>query len=318
MERPVLRTAPAPLYLLSGLVRRHGFKVVITGEGADEVFGGYDLFKEAAVRRFWARRPQSAWRAALLRRLYPYLGAMQSQSQAYLRAFFRNGLERADDPLFSHLPRFLLTQRAQRLLSAELLEALRGYDPMAELREQLPAEFRRWHPLSQAQYLETAYLLPGYILSSQGDRVSMAHAVEGRFPFLDHRVVEFAARIAPRMKLRGLREKHVLRRALGPLLPAQVVERPKQPYRAPDAESFFGAAPAAWAEDALSEAALREAGCFDPRATRLLVAKCRAGTGVGAADGMALVGILSTQLLHRHFVARVTAPARGAAPLAVV
>jgi asparagine synthase (glutamine-hydrolysing) len=318
MERPVLRTAPAPLYLLSGLVRRHGFKVVITGEGADEVFGGYDLFKEAAVRRFWSRQPSSAWRAALLRRLYPYLGAMQSQSQEYLRAFFRNGLERRDDPLFSHLPRFLLTQRALRFLSPELREALRGYDPMAELREQLPAGFGRWHPLSQAQYLETAYLLPGYILSAQGDRVSMAHAVEGRFPFLDHRVVEFAARIPPRMKLRGLREKHILRRALGRLLPAEVVERPKQPYRAPDSESFFGPAPAPWAAEALSEQTLRDAGYFDARAVGLLAAKCRAGAAVGTADNMALVGILSTQLLHGQFMARRPAPVPGPVPSPVV
>src|SRR3954467_4238506 len=92
-ERPVLRSAPAALYLLSRQVRDHGFKVVLTGEGADEVFGGYDIFKEAAVRRFWARRPDSKWRPLLLRRLYPYLGALQSQPPKYLEAFFRPGLE---------------------------------------------------------------------------------------------------------------------------------------------------------------------------------------------------------------------------------
>jgi asparagine synthase (glutamine-hydrolysing) len=302
MERPVLRTAPVPLYMLARMVREQGFKVVVTGEGADEVFGGYDIFKEAKVRRFWASQPQSKWRPALLRRLYPYLTGMQSQSLDYLRAFFRTGLEQRDDPLFSHLPRFNLTRRIGRFYSAELRRSLEGYDAMDELRADLPAEFRRWHPLSQAQYLESAYLLPGYILSSQGDRVAMAHGVEGRFPFLDHRVVEFAARIPPRMKLKGLREKHILRLALGRRLPALISERPKQPYRAPDSESFFGAPAAGYVDEALSPGSLIGAGCFDPQAVQKLVAKCRAGGVVGVGDNMAFVGILSTQLLDSQFI----------------
>jgi asparagine synthase (glutamine-hydrolysing) len=300
-ERPLLRTAPAPLFLLAKRVREHGFKVVLTGEGADEVFGGYDIFKEAAVRRFWARRPGSAWRPALLRRLYPYLGGVQAQSVEYLKAFFGNGLERTDDPLFSHLPRFQVTQRAARFFSPELRETLRGYDPMQEMRDALPAAFRGWHPLHQAQYLETAFLLPGYILSSQGDRMAMAHAVEGRFPFLDHRVVELAARIPPRMKLKGLREKHILRAALGRHLPPSIGARPKQPYRAPDSESFF-AAGAGWLDEALAPGALARAGLFEPVAVRRLAQKCRAGAAIGAADNMAFVGIVSTQLLHDNFV----------------
>lgn len=318
-ERPILRTAPAPLYLLARLVRESGFKVVVTGEGADEVFGGYDIFKEAKVRRFWARRPQSTWRPALLRRLYPYLSGIHSQSLDYLQAFFRNGLEQGDDPLYSHLPRFALTRRAGRFFSADLRRSLQGYDAMDELRSLLPAEFRRWHPLCQAQYLESAYLLPGYILSSQGDRMAMAHAVEGRFPFLDHRVVEFAARIPPRMKLKGLREKHILRQALGRHLPAIISERPKQPYRAPDSESFFGPSARDGVEELLSHRAIENAGYFSPAAAQKLVAKCRAGGPIGVGDNMAFVGMLSTQMLDRDFVRGAGAPEeRRAAASAVV
>ena len=310
-ERPVLRTAPAPLYLLAGLVREHGFKVVVTGEGADEVFGGYDIFKEAKVRRFWARRPQSKWRPLLLRRLYPYLAGMQAQSMDYLQAFFRSDLEKLDDPLYSHLPRFNLTRRATRFFSDDLRRSLGGYDALQDLRERLPAAFRSWHPLSQAQYLETAFLLPGYILSSQGDRVAMAHGIEGRFPFLDHRVVEFAARIAPRLKLKGLREKHILRHALGRLLPPVISERPKQPYRAPDSESFFGAAAPQFVEDLLSAPALERSGYFNPQAVGRLAAKCRAGGPIGAGDNMAFIGVLSTQLLDSMFVRHGAAVFRG-------
>src|SRR5690606_22667418 len=253
----------------------HGLKVVLTGEGADEILAGYDLFKEAAVRRFWARHPRSRWRAALLGRLYPWLGGMQAQSPDYQQAFFRHALERTDDPLYSHLPRFLVARRAGRFLSAELRSSLRGYDPLEELRASLPPAFGAWHPLSRAQYLETAHLLPGYILSSQGDRVAMAHAVEGRFPFLDHRVVEFAARIPPRMLLRGLREKHVLRRALGRYVPAAILRRPKQPYRAPESECFFGEGAPGYVRELTAPAAIARTGYFDAAAVERLVAKCR-------------------------------------------
>ena len=321
-ERPVLRTAPAPLYMLSRLVRASGFKVVITGEGADEVLGGYDIFKEAKVRRFWARRPDSRWRPLLLARLYPYLEGVRKQPQAYLRAFFGAGLDRAGDPLFSHLPRFRLTSRAKSFFSAELRAELRGYDAMEELRQSLPPEFASWHPLSQAQYLETAHLLPGYILSSQGDRVAMANAVEGRFPFLDHRVVELAARIPPRMKLKGLREKHILRRAVAKYLPGPIAQRPKQPYRAPESECFSGPGAPEYARALLARTAIARAGLFDPDAVEKLSAKCRAsgraGGRIGIGDNMALVGILSTQLLDHHFTgeARAHAPAPAAAVFA--
>ncbi len=115
-ESPVLRTAPTPMRLLSGLVRRSGIKVVLTGEGADEVLGGYDIFKEAKVRQFWARNPASAWRPALLKRLYPYLDLTSAQSAAYLREFFGVGLDHPQDPFFSHLPRWMTTGAVQAVL----------------------------------------------------------------------------------------------------------------------------------------------------------------------------------------------------------
>ncbi len=301
-ERPILRTAPAPLLALSELAHRNGFKVVLTGEGADEVFAGYDIFKEAKLRRFCARQPHSRRRPLLLRRLYPYLPALQGQSQKYLEAFFGAGLGTTGDPLFSHLPRFRTTAGAKVFFSAELRAALDGYDALAELRDSLPAEFAHWHPLSQAQYLEAAYLLPGYILSSQGDRVAMAHAVEGRFPFLDHRVVELAARIPPQLKIRGLREKHILREAANRLLPRSIGNRPKQPYRAPDSQSFFGPDRPDYVARRLSVAELAAAGYFDPKAVERLVAKCRNRKFIGFRDNTALVGVLSTQLWHREFV----------------
>ena len=317
VERPVLRTAPAPLYQLARLVKENSFKVVLTGEGADEVLGGYDLFKEAKIRRFWSRQPHSTWRPRLLRRLYPYLAGLQGQSLPYLSAFFGVGLDRPNDPLFSHLPRWITTRAIQMFFSADLRSELADYDPMEELRDSLPPEFQSWHPLSRAQYLEMAYLLPGYILSSQGDRVAMAHAVEGRFPFLDHRVVDFAARLPPRMKLRGLTEKYLLRRSMARHLPPMITGRPKQPYRAPDSQSFFGMAPPDYVEDLLSSATITKTGYFDAKSVEKLVRKCRGGGATGPRDDMALVGILSVQLVDHFFVRGETACSPAAPQLRI-
>ncbi len=319
VERPVLRTAPAPLYLLSKAVRHAGFKVVLTGEGADEVLAGYDIFKEAKLRAFCARQPGSRLRPLLFRRLYAYLPGLQAQSSAYLAAFFGMGLGRAEDPLFSHLPRFGAAARARLFFSEGMRAHLAGYDPLDELREGLPVEFRYWHPLHQAQYLETAYLLPGYILSAQGDRVAMAHAVEGRFPFLDHRLVEFAAGLPPEFKLKGLREKHILRRSMAGRLPPAIVGRPKQPYRAPDSSSFFGPHAPGYAAELLSRRAVAEAGYFDPEAVGRLARKCQIAGGLASIrDNQALVGVLSAQLWHQAFVDADThaAPASSALPAA--
>jgi asparagine synthase (glutamine-hydrolysing) len=126
-------------------------------------------------------------------------------------------------------------------------------------------------------------------------------------------VVEFAARIPPRMKLKGLREKYILRRALGRHLPAAVAERPKQPYRAPDSESFVGAGAPGYVGELLSAQAIARAGYFSPQPVQKLLAKCCAGGPIGAGDNMAFVGVLSTQLLDSLFVRRAAVPAQAAA-----
>ena len=133
----------------------------------------------------------------------------------------------------------------------------------------MPPESSRWAPLGRDQYVEAHTLLSGYLLCSQGDRMAMASSVEGRFPFLDHRVIEFANGLPPRYKLRVLEGKHVLREAVRGLLPERIRTRPKQPYRAPDSQSFFAQErPLDYVADLLSEKRVREGGLFDPAAVR--------------------------------------------------
>jgi asparagine synthase (glutamine-hydrolysing) len=303
-ERPIMRTAPAPMLMLSRLVRDSGFKVVMTGEGADEIFAGYDVFKEAKVRRFCAAQPTSKRRPLLLRKLYPYLPRLRNQSQRYLEAFFGGEQGKLDDPLYSHMPRFRSGAGAKAFFSADLRAAIGNYDALDDLRARLPADFGRWHPLSQSQYLESAYLLPGYILSSQGDRVGMANAIEGRFPFLDHRLIELAARIPPRLKLKGLTEKHILRESVKDLLPDIIANRPKQPYRAPESRAFLRSRVGAAVLDHMSPANVAGAGYFDPALVGRLVDKCDKLASTGFRDNLAFVGILSTQVWHEAFATR--------------
>lgn len=302
-ERPIVRTAPAPLYLLSGLVRQAGIKVVLTGEGADEMFAGYDLFREGKVRRFWARQPASASRPRLLERLYPYLARSPVAQQAMARSFFGRNLAGHRDPGFAHGPRWQTTGALKRLFSPAIREAVGAHDVVAELLADLPAQFPRWSALAQDQYLETRTLLSGYLLSAQGDRMLMAHSVEGRFPFLDREVMALAHRLPPEHKLRVLDEKYVLKRAADGLVPPEIRTRKKQPYRAPDALAFTGGQ-VEYAHELLSERAVAEAGLFEPRVVAQLWQKCqRAGAAqVSNSDNMALVGVLSTQLLHHHFI----------------
>jgi asparagine synthase (glutamine-hydrolysing) len=314
-ERPILRTAPAPLYLLSRLVRDAGIKVVLTGEGADEMFAGYDLFREGAVRRFWARQPGSTLRPLLLQRLYPYLARSPVSQQAFARQFFGRDLARAGEPGFAHGTRWHTTGALKRLLAPAFRERASGRDVVAELVASLPPEFSRWSALAQDQCVEVKTLLSGYLLSSQGDRMLMANSVEGRFPFLDPRVVALADSLPAAYKLRVLDEKHVLKRAAEGLVPPEIVRRPKQPYRAPDALSFVGDDAPGWVEGAASAEAARAAGVFDPAAVEQLWAKCRrlkGGAQLSNADNMALVGVLSTHLLHERLLRR--APSPGPAP----
>jgi asparagine synthase (glutamine-hydrolysing) len=315
-ETPLVRTAPAPLLLLARLTRQHGIKVVLTGEGSDELFLGYDLFKETAVRLFCQRQPDSTSRPRLFDRLYPHLDP-RGRRGAFWQRFFLEAAQ-PGDPLFSHLPRFKLTAHVKEFYSADARAALNGADPLGELRASLPAEFPRWSPLNRAAYLEMVTLLSPYLLSSQGDRVSLAYGVEGRFPFLDHRLFEFAARLPTRSKLRGLREKDILRRWARDLVPRAVVERSKQPYRAPDVPAFFTPDLVGYARERLQDGSLASTGLFDTQSVAGLVRRCRAGTAVGFRENQAFVAILSTQLWHDQFM-DASMPARaGTVPVADV
>jgi asparagine synthase (glutamine-hydrolysing) len=299
-ETPMLRTSPAPMYLLSKLVRDNNFKVVLTGEGADEFLGGYDIFKEALIRCFWARNPESKIRPLLLQRLYPEIADMPNSS--YLASFFGTGLSEASAPDFSHQIRWRNTRRTKRFFSEGLVDRVNEELKLEPYSLHYPQGFENWHPLSRAQYLESTIFLSQYLLSSQGDRPGMANSVEGRFPFLDYRIVEFSAKLPPHLKLFGLTEKYLLKKIAREWLPDEISRRRKRPYRAPIHRSFFNDETQDYVYELLSEEAIQRVGLFNGRKVNQMVSKLQSGAKVGETDDMALAGIISSQLLHHQFI----------------
>jgi len=302
-ETPIVRAAPAPLYLLSKLVSENGYKVVVTGEGADEVLAGYDIFREARVRMYWSRDLESTKRPRALELLYPWMARSPGRAPAFARSFFGRNLD-PDDPALSHRPRWDSTAAIKFLLCSEMRDEIDRSD-VEDVVAAMPAGSEDWDPLSRAQWLEMTTLLAGYILSSQGDRMLMANSVEGRFPFLDRDVVDFANQLPARHKLFGLEEKYLLKRAFADVVPDQILRRPKQPYRAPDAASFFAGVRPEWFDELTSQPAVKAAGVFEPALVSGLFAKCAKSGGekMSNTDNMRVLAIVSTQLTYESFVA---------------
>lgn len=299
-ESPLLRTSPAPMFLLSDLVRRNNIKTVLTGEGADEYFAGYTIFKEDQIRRFWARQPESKMRSALLSRIHHYIGADGARSNDLWRSFFANGLSETEHPFYAHLVRWRNTSWTWRLLAPEIaaeasLEAL-----MADTAASMPEGWSSADPLTRAQLTEIETFMSSYLLSSQGDRVTMGHGVEGRFPFLDPDLIDFSFTLPKRQKLDGLHDKVVLRRLAQRRLPESVWRRKKQPFRAPIAGALFGPEGRDRYRDYLMPASLAEHGLCNAAVVGQLLRRVDEGKPLGEREEMGLVGVLTLTILARH------------------
>ena len=305
-EAPQLRTGPVPLYLLSGLVRDAGMKVVLTGEGADELLSGYSVFKEDALRRFWARDPKSSWRPALAGKLHPEIaGAGGTRGTEMWARFFGRDLDATDHPFYSHLIRWQNTAWSQRLLAHDWRPSPDDdAAAAATLAASMPPGFGDWEPLARAQWIEIATFMSSYLLSYQGDRVAMAHGIEVRYPFLDPEVIAWCGRLPGRLKMPGLRDKVALRRLASRTLPEEIWNRPKQPYRAPMATALFGPKAPEYVRELLSDTAVERLGVLDPKATRVLTARAfdRQGQMAGEREEMALVGALTLQGLAQAYL----------------
>lgn len=298
-EVPVFRTAFVPMFLLSRLVRDRGLKVVLTGEGADEVFLGYDIFKETLLRQAWSHIEAPA-RLARLRLLYPYLKHFGPENQAALYGYFEQFARRPDTQLFSHELRFQGSGLATRLLHPQG----GGLRPLLDSIAAAGERYEGYSGIQRAQWLEFKTLLGGYLLSTQGDRMALAHGVENRCPFLDSDVVALGGAVNLRFD-DGFNEKYILKRAFAGELPAWVLSRNKQPYRAPDAAPFLRHKPA-YLEKIQSESELRKIEVLDSRSCAAFVARVSAKPvqDITPAENQAFLFLLSTALLHGQFCCR--------------
>lgn len=301
-ETPLTRTAPTPMLILSKLVRDNNIKVVITGEGSDEILGGYDIFREAIIRRFWASQPSSSLRPTLLKRIYPDIPHLRNASPNILKMFFGYRLEDTGNPLYSHLLRWNNSNHIKKHFSESLKETVNGYDPLNDLSGRLPTSFMEWSPLARAQWLETTVFMSGYLLSSQGDRMAMANSVEGRYPFLDYRVIEYCSSLPDRLKLNGLNEKYLLKKLMTGRIPESIVKRPKQPYRAPISNVFLGVERPDYVDEMLSEKITRLTGIFSYESVAALLSKIKNAGTASEMDNMVLASVISTHLVYSQFI----------------
>jgi asparagine synthase (glutamine-hydrolysing) len=301
-ETPLTRTAPTPMLILSKLVRDNNIKVVITGEGSDEILAGYDIFREAIIRRFWASQPSSSIRPSLLKKIYPDIPHLRNASPNILKMFFGYRLEDTGNPLYSHLLRWNNSNHIKKHFSDHIRESVNGYDPLADLAGRLPESFMEWSPLARSQWLETTVFMSGYLLSSQGDRMAMANSVEGRYPFLDYRVIEYCSSLPDKLKLNGLNEKYLLKKLMTGRIPESIVKRPKQPYRAPISSVFLGMGRPDYVDEMLSERMTRIAGIFSHESVTALLSKIGKAGSSSEMDNMVLASVISTHLVYNQFI----------------
>lgn len=305
-ETPIFRTAPTPLFLLSQAVNRDAIKVVLSGEGSDEILLGYDLFREHKIRKFWSRQPESAIRPQLFKKLYAYLPHFKNPRYANLTIQFFKSTLLQKSPFYSHTVRWNNNAVNKVYFSEDLRQDLAGYDALREIESILPGDYFKATDIDQAQYLEIMTLLRGYLLASQGDRMTMSHSVEGRYPYLDHEFIAYANALPATFKLSGLKDKHILRESMRDLLPQEICRRPKIAYQAPEIRPFvrLDKTASGLVDRHMSKEAIGGYGLYQWPLVEGLIEKVRNASleRLGTRDNMAFVQILSTQLFCEMFM----------------
>jgi asparagine synthase (glutamine-hydrolysing) len=298
-EVPLLRSGAFPMYVLANLVRSNDTKVVLSGEGSDELFGGYDIFREVKIREFCSKDPDSKFRSALYKKVNNFVSGLDSQSANSLSLFYNN--VNLQSPFSSHSTRWKLGAFSQQFFSTEYREQMAKNDEARSMEESLPKDFMTWTPIQKAQYLEVTTLFSNYLLSSQGDRVSMAASVECRYPFLDYDVVDFANSLPDRMKIRGLNEKYIVKKLAQKYVPDIITNRKKFPYRAPiDILQMLNDE---YIRYMISTEMLKQYGVFNSNSVEKFIYSLGLKQTPNERDCMLFMGILTTQILYSEFIA---------------
>lgn len=300
-ERPIFRTAPVPMHLLSGVVKNNDIKVVLTGEGADEILFGYDTFKELKILSQWRNGSSDEEVLEKIRMLYPHLAHYADSKRIGLMKMYYEGFLQSFDNDFAGLNiRINNNKVLQSFFNKDHsiqfdMEAL-----LERLQPSLPADYSRWSLLQKNSFLEIKTLMQGYLLSSQGDRMALSHSVEGRFPFLDHHLVDFVFALPDEFKLRDFEQKFLLKKAYADAVPDAIISRPKRPYMAPDLVAFFDDKGGLHktAQEFLCEERVIDYGLFDPKMVSRFLRKFSKGVpeNTGYRDNMIFIFLLTSQM----------------------
>ena len=297
-EVPVIDTSCGALLKLAERVHANGQKVVLTGEGADEWLVGYPWYKAAKILGtldFIPGLPLSD----LARRAYLRLNKMPHHSREW-----RRNVEATIGGPNAWIDSFgLLAISKLRFYSPAMRGVMEKSDPWSEL--DFPIErAKKWHPLSRGIWIAGRVTLAGHLLQAKGDRVAMNSSVEVRYPFLDEGIFNFTSSLHPRWKLRGLRDKYLLRLLAERWVPKSVARRSKVIFRAP-LDSFHIEPEPRYVSQLLSEESLRKTGYFDTKEVdhwRRNYRSLRAGSLPRLSVEMGLAAVTATQLWHHLFI----------------
>ena len=297
-EAPVIDTSCAALLQLAGRVHRSGQKVVLTGEGADEWLVGYPWYKAAKLFGFLDVIPGLPL-SKIARKAYLRLNKVPQFTNAW-----RQEVESSVGGPNAWIDTYgVLAISKLRFYSEPMREALAQANPWTELDFPLDRA-RRWHPLHRGVWIAARVLLAGHLLQAKGDRVAMHSSVEVRYPFLDEDVFDFLAKLHPRWRLRGFRDKHLLRLLAERWVPMSVARRHKVIFRAP-LDSFHMHPEPPFVAQLLSEQSLRKTGYFDLAAVnrwRINFRRMRAGSLPRLSVEAGLMAVVATQLWHHLFM----------------
>jgi asparagine synthase (glutamine-hydrolysing) len=294
-EGPVLDTSCAALLRLAESVHQQGYKVALTGEGADEALAGYVWYKSQKIRDSVTSRIGRG-PARLVRKLF--MSSIAGRRSHLPPELGIGGVRPAQQDLYE-----LISQAKPALYSSSMWQRLGDHSPYADL-DITNDNMTRWHPLNQSLYVGYKVMLAGLLMISKGDRIAMNASVETRYPFLDDDVISFCAGIAPEYKLRGMTEKWLLRQVAARILPPRIANRKKTMFRACMSGSFLGPHRPAWVDQLLSPESLRATGYFDAaavarqRAWQVRIPRITPARGV---YDVALTCVVSTQLWHHIF-----------------
>lgn len=295
VEGPILDTSCSALMQLAALVNHHGYKVVLSGEGADEAFAGYFCFKAQKISET-LRQWTGSGLSNMLRQLTQF--AVLHKPKRPIQTDVLYGTRPAQQFLFE-----TVGLARETVYSQSMWESLLNHNPYDDL-EIRNERMKHWHPLNQSLYVGYKVMLPGLLMLSKGDRIAMHSSVETRYPYLDEDVIAFGASIDPKYKLRGLTEKWILRKVAEKILPSHIANRPKVSFSTHLSTIFFNKNRPKWVDQLLSYDSIKKAGYFDPEKVayeKMLQTRYPKITPRQFVLDAVLTTVVSTQLWHHLF-----------------